>query len=348
MIKSLAQSSLLRLAACFLGVCLVVFQVSALIPLVWSKAWVMRDLQCYLTAAQNLVAHRSIYDAPRVYYPDLVPRWYLYPPQLALIMAPLAHASYVTVFRVWYVAEFLCYWTYAAMLARIVMGRWVLDKTLMAGVALWLTPFMGTIIVAENIDTFLWVLYGLGFLLPARGVFWSLIAQFKPFTVPALLVACFAEGRRVWLPAGIMMATGYGMALALCGPHEFRTWITLTPSIVGQGTTWESNLSPVFALARLAAVSGHLDFSRPLSPDVRHLFTAVQALAIGAAIFKTRRMPVEYRYAIVTAATLLSSPICWANYVPMLLMVPALYLRDARSRATDDVLEPHAGLKTAR
>jgi hypothetical protein len=323
------------MAAVVLGIALLVFQLTGLLPLVWHVKLVARDLSCYIFAGRALAAHQPIYVAPPVFAPYITPRWYLYPPQLAILFAPLAPLHYMTIVHGWYVIELASFWFYAAILARIAGRRWSAANTLAWSVALWLIPDMGTVIIAENVDCVLWVLYGLGFLLPQRGLLWALIAQVKPFPVPALILACFTEGRKTWLPALAVMAVGYGAALLICGPHAFAQWLSVSGSVAGQGTVSTGNVSPVFAIARIAEASGHLDFHRPLPMAVRHAFALVQILALAGAFLATRRLPNDYRYAIVTAATVLSSPLCWVNYLPLLLVIPALMIRDRAASPRD-------------
>lgn len=337
----LTKSKLLAQSLAVVGVFLLLFQVCVLIPLVWSRAHVARDLGCYYVAAGRILHHAGPYQIPPGFVPSITPRWYMYSPQLALTFIPVAKVPFMTVARAWYLVELSAFWLFAAILARIASSKWSIAGALRWGVALWTVPDMGTIIIAENIDAVLWVLFGLGFLLPARGVLWSAIAQVKPFTVPALILASVIERRAVWLPSLLVVGIGWGAVVAVCGPGVVEDWLRSVSDVASQGTANVSNISLSFACVRIAAMLGYIDFNHPLPQAARHFMLGAELIAIAVTAMCTRKMERDFRYASLTAAMLLFSPLCWVNYIPLLFLLPAVAIRNGLPTAIWPQVSPH-------
>jgi hypothetical protein len=232
----------------------------------------------------------------------------------------------------------ILFWVYAAVLARLAVGKWTVDSWLVANGVLIATPGATIMMVKGNIEPLMWTLFGAAFLISRRGVPLALMAGVKIHAAwPLLFVAVRAPWRtaREIAPTVAILT---GIVVAAMGVADsaaaIRAWFQHILPALGQGTFAATNISLSFLPLRIAKWLGWEYVSGPLPPIARVWLIAAGILAPLICGWATRRKPVELQAGAVMAAALLWSPMCWAGYLPS-LFAPAAWAAGSM-RATSE------------
>lgn len=326
-----------------------------LVPTLWTTADQPRDLTAYSMAADRVRQGEPVYEPvpPGPHEPG-VGAPYLYPPFLAAVAAliPLTGTGFA---RMGLLAGVLCFWVYAASLARVAAGRVTAYGVLLWGAALTagLAP-LGALYVGQ-IDSLIWALFGLALAYPAaRGFGFAASAMTKPFAVWPLGLALWRERRPVAVGAGLAIGLVVGLSALALGPARLvKTsfeWLTSVYPALAQGQLayrvadvtgvpatdhvlgflGTGNLSLGFLPLQLAHAAGW-SFPGPELPTwARAYLTTVGIAAPVAALWLTRRRSPELRYAAVMAAAVLFGPIFRATYAAILYSLVAAWVGERR------------------
>jgi hypothetical protein len=322
-----------------------------LVPELWTTADEPRDFLAYSLAADRVRAGEPLYEpVPAGPHAPGLGALYLYPPFLAAVAA-LIPLSGVAFARLALLAGVLCFWVYAATLARVAAGRVTAYGVLLWGAALTagIAP-LGAVYVGQ-IDSLIWALFGLALAFPAlRGFGFAASAMIKPFAVWPLALALWRERGPVAIGAGLAIVAALGLSALALGPvglvRASLGWLTgIYPALAqGQlafsvvevtgvpavdrvlGFLGTGNLSLGFLPLQLAHAAGW-SFPGPELPVwARVYLTTVGIAAPVAALWLTRRRTPELRYAAVMAAAVLFGPIFRATYSPILYALVAAWI----------------------
>lgn len=325
---------LLRLAALALAAFHLAFQLLVWVPAQWARDDPDRDVIVYYQAAERLQNGEPLYNPWPQFGPHEVPNRFFYPPPFTLLTRPLAEMSYLNFSRAWYVLVLIAFWIYAACLARIVMRRWAWPETLIAGLILQLTPEAAVALAFGNFEPVMWACYGLAVATPSKAAPLAFAAMMKLHPIWALAIVVRRGGWRALATAALILGIGFAAGIAFVGWENARMWWSATSPVVSQGTWWGGNVSISFAGIRVANALGFIHDVGPLPTLARMYLSAMALLGPLTAVYLTRHAKIEWRIALVGAATILFSPLCWTMYLPLLLLPAALFWRD--KLATDD------------
>ncbi|HZP83461.1 MAG TPA: glycosyltransferase 87 family protein [Chthonomonadaceae bacterium] len=325
--EAVLRSALLRKALLLLAALHLAWQLGVLVPVMWQRTDTRRDMVLYYTAARHALRGEPLYEHWPEYGPHLTPFKYFYPPQFAVVIAPLGALPFPVFSRLWYALILLAFWVYAGCLARLACGRVSLEGCLIAGLALGLLPKIYIALVLGQADPFVWVLFGLAFCLPSAGALLAVAAQIKLYTFWPLAVAGWHERQRILRPAAIALAAGMALGGLACGWGTFGEWARSVLPVVGQGTFNNDNVSLSFAVLRLARGLGWNYAGGPLPGIARFYLTVMELLGPLTVAYLTRRCERQMQTACVAAAALLFAPLCWTCYLALLLTPAALALR---------------------
>ena len=300
-----------------------------------------RDAAILWVGAVNPDLGRSIYHPlpePGVFQQQSV---YNYPPPLAAALRPLARLGYRRFAVVWQLVLAIGFWVFAAACGRIWSGTWALRPALMAGALVFFVPGVIHSWNMANADVLVWavVAWALATHGSERGAALASGTALKVLPVWGLLWAL--RERRVW--RGALAATLVALAVMLLGLgvsgawRESVTWLTRVAPSLSQGEFWKANTSWSFAGHSIPDLSpGNLSLSflpvqlfanpdTPLPGFVRAwlLFASIGGpLLVGFLLRKK-----SYQIAAVIAASVVLSPICRLNYVPLLVPCALAFLR---------------------
>ncbi|MDF2440753.1 MAG: alpha,2-mannosyltransferase [Abditibacteriota bacterium] len=333
-----------RRALLALGVLHLGLQLFSWFPKHWEFDDDNRDLFIYHATAQRVLQDRSIYTPQPNYGPEQVPTTFLYPPAFAALIAPLGHLTLPAFSRLWFSLLIVAFWVYAATLAHLVTRRATLQSTLIAGFVLAAWP--GTMIGMSlgNAQPMLHALWGISLAcgaaasgIAACGVALAASALIKIHPLWPLMVAWKADRASI-LPSLCVLLTGTLLGTFVCGVQSHWEWWQYAQPIVAQGSFAPSNFSLSFLALRAAQLLGWQYESGPLPGLARAYLTSVTLLAPLIALWLVRHEKPLLQMSVVGVVVVVFAPLCWDNYLPMLLAPLALWLRGILddSEATDN------------
>ena len=330
--RILEENPLLCRAFAVLAALHPIYQIFVWLPMQWRQTSLLRDIVVYYNTAVNAAGHRPLYQPLPNFGPDGHGTPYLYPPQFALLLAPLGRLSFHDFCVVWYVALVAGFWVFAWTLDRMAAERASIRGTLLWGLALAATPGAYEAMSEGQIDPVVWALFGLALATRYRGVFLGILTHVKLFGLFPILMSVRSEGKRVAVPAVLTVIAGFAAGVAAFGPASLMHWVQWALPIPGQGYFSPYNLSLSFLLLRVGLALGMWRYPGGPLPAGPHLFLQVcLAAGIAGSIWATRRMPAPKNYIVVLLAVLLLSPTCWYTYDPLVYTLIALGIKNRES-----------------
>jgi hypothetical protein len=326
-----------------------------LVPELWRAADAPRGFMAYILAAERVRADEPLYEpVPTGPHVPGEGRPYLYPPFLAAITA-LIPLSGIALSRFALLAGVLCFWVYAACLARVAAGRMTTYGVLLWGALLTAGIFPLSTLWVGQIDSLIWALFGIALAFPlARGFGFAAAAMTKPFAVWPLGLALWRERGPVAVGASLAITVAVGLAALAMGPVSLvrasLEWLThiyptlsqgqfayIAYDVTGNATLnhvlsylGHGNLSLGFLPLQLAHAAGW-EFAGPELPGwARVYLTTVGLAAPIITLWITRYRAPELRYAAVMSAAVLFGPIFRATYAPILYALAAAWIADRR------------------
>jgi hypothetical protein len=316
-----------RIALHAYGISYFAVQLVIIAPVVWRRG-PDRDLVQYYIAAERVWTGESMYDVPP---PGPIPmdRWrYLYPPFLVGAIAAAAPMSFATFSHGWLILMLVCYWIFAAALARISTGDY--RDTLAWGGVLSVTPGMMHGVVLGNADTVIWALAGVAFAFPQlRTGGLTLAALVKPYTAWPALVSLTRDRNWLGMAGAVVLASlGSLVSLGTAGLiSESIVWLRAVLPVVSQGDfVTPGNMSLSFLPLRIAYEQGW----RPegiLPLGMRLYLTGISIAAPLAVTWWLRRHPPALQVAAVLVTAIFTGPVVRHSYLPLLLIPIALGVR---------------------
>lgn len=333
------------------------------IPVQWHRTDEDRDVYCYYLAAERVRDDVSMYEphpSPGPFVMDAC--YYLYPPFFGSALSLGPQTSFATFARLWLLVVVLAYWTFAASLGRIVVGRTTLRGTLVAGAALLFVP---GVIIALNLgqaEILVWAMVGVALAYPGlRGMGLMAAALTKVNGIWPLAVAVWRERSFALLGAGIVATVAIVVAVVTLGPRGFAQesidWFTFVVPALSQGKFQPGNLaaglhlpfwpagltSPTLLLDNLSLSFAPLLLAHSVggwTPDPGNLHIGLRlylsALTIAgpvAAGWVFRRQPIDLHCALVLSAAFLFAPILRPTSLPLVLLPAVIYFAH-RKRGT--------------
>mgnify|MGYP002778874133 FL=1 len=326
---------MLRRVFVWLSVFHLAFQLAWWVPEQWSRNDQNRDVTIYYAALQRLERGEAVYQPYENYGPHILPDRFFYPPPFLALLWPLRDLSFLWFSRLWYGLVLAAFWIFAACLARIATGRWSWKSVLGAGLVLQLTPGAAVAVAFGNFEPVMWACYGLSVaaLVCSRQARAALPLAFavlmKLHPLWALSLVCFKGGRRAVWGAALVLVSGIALGMGASGWENGSQWWAATSPVVSQGNFYGGNLSLSFLGVRLVDWLGWNYETGPLPPLFRGYLALMSLGAPLLTLYFSRFKPLEWRVALLAAATILFAPLCWGMYLPTLLLIPALWLRDA-------------------
>jgi hypothetical protein len=313
----------------------------------WQRTDADRDTAVFFRAATNPQAGHSIYHPlpePGVFRSDPT---YIYPPPLAAALRPLGPLGYLGFARAWLVLLSSAYWVFAAVVARIAVGRYEFGPTLIAGSLLFFVP--GTIPAWNmgNADLIVWSLVALAFAHAGRARGAALAAS-TLIKLTTLWVWLFAiRDRRTVIGSAAAIVVAGVVCLISLGPaasvRESLTYLGAVFPSLSQGEFWTGtvqrwslagielpirapgNLSLSMALVSLTESLGLWSYDGGSLPAVLRAWMLLAGTGIPILVAAlTRKWSVEDSMGVVLLASLLFAPILRINYLPMLVPVAVL------------------------
>lgn len=312
----LDRVKLARLGAAAVGLFVLVGQLVVWLPMHARRTETNLDWIPYFTAADHVTRGEPLYRECATYERDAPPGCYVYPPPLAVAVAPIALAGRDAFQTLWYAGLIVAFWIYAASLMRLAGFELTAANVLPAGVLLLTTPGVARTMSYGNADMWIWALCALAI----GGGRWRGVigaaAAFKVFPGWVVL-ASMARRERGWRAGAIAAGTCIAAALAVVGLAGFRQW-SAAVSILASGPHVVGNVSlPVF-VAGLVGIGG--------PPVVVAPFVGVPLVA-----FLLRRWDRSVREGLLLVTAVLLAPLCWWYYAPMALIPVAAVVRAWRA-----------------
>lgn len=309
-------------------------QLGVWLPNVWKRRDIQRDMTVYYQAAQRAERHRPLYKPLRSNAPDVNRGAYIYPPQFAVVVSPVARLPYLTYAHLCYVLELAAFWSFAYALVQLAGARRNAANVLLWGGLLGITPGTYDAMTLGQVDPLLWALFGFALCTRHRGVLLGISAQIKPFALLVVAIAAWRERGRVLWPAAIVIALGTLLGLAVYGPMSFVRWAQWGLPVPTQGSFEANNISLTYLGLRLARALGWWSYSGGELPAAARLYLAASGcLGAAGAVFLTRRQSPAMQYAVTLVAGVLCAPLCWITYLPLALVPFAICVRERRSQA---------------
>jgi hypothetical protein len=273
------------------------------------------DFRAYDLAARRIAAGQPLYltDTIARYNAHAYADLYLYPPQLAMLLVPLAAFGSSTAVIVWY-------WLRVAALAigcaAMPVKPWI--RLTVFGVATLSFPVLYDL----NLGNVSLVVFAVSALIwrlgphPVAGVLAAVLATFRyPFVILGL--AWLAMGR--WRAVAAAVVTGFvltALALPIVGIGGYSDYVTILRSL-NDVSTGPDNLSVTASLTQ-AGVPPNVSALIGLLTIVA---TALFVIAVG------RRRDAETATVVALTATLLAWPFFHPHYLVALLL-PAAFLAE--------------------
>jgi hypothetical protein len=264
------------------------------------------DLYVYYQTAVRLAHGQPIYTGP-----------FVYPPMFAALIRPAA-AMPLRVFQAcWYVIMMGAFWAYATGLTRLAFGRLTLSRVLAAAALVALTPGTNSIMGLGNIDLIIWAL--VAWSLPA-GAGLALAACLKVYPAVVAVAAVVRRPSTAWRQLGAATAL-VSFSLLLLGPGPFAEWLRSGATPLPDCTLLPANVSLSTGILRLLHVTD------VRGGFARAIYIVVPAVLIGGTFWRTRRWTATAAGAAVLVATAWSAPVCWSDWLPILHIPLAVWLR---------------------
>jgi len=299
-------------ALAIVGAVILVVQVAVWLPLHARRTETNMDWVVYRDAAENVLAGRPLYADCRP-DPDRPPSCYLYPPPLAVALAPLAALGSTAFQAGWYALLLVAFWVYAFALVRLSGREMSLVNVLAAGALVELAPGTSISMSFGNANMLVWALCALS--LSGSATWAGIGAALKVYPCWAVL-ARRDRSTLVGMAAG---AAVLGLSALAVGPGAFQQWGAAL-RVLGPGVRIHGNVGLGIDLLRVAGLFGY-------HGAARGFLTALPLMGVPAVILATRRLPRELAGALVLVAAVALAPLCWWYYAPMLLMPAAAALR---------------------
>jgi hypothetical protein len=274
------------------------------------------DFRIYQRAAARAARGVTPYESC-AHAPEAPPGCLLYPPPFAAAIAPAGHLSPAGFQKGAYLVLLLAFWAYAAGLVKLSLGRVGASETLIAGVALFVTPGLNITMSLGNLDLVVWALVAWGLTADAAFPLLVVAAAFKIWPVVSLAVLVAAKPARL-RPVIFTTVLLFAAAVAILGASSFRDWRELAVPGLQAGTLRITNVSVVAILGRLGIA---------LPAPLRMALPAAGALAIWLALPKRNE---RLRASLCGIAAMICAPICWWKYAPILLIPLAIWISGLR------------------
>lgn len=315
-----------------LGVLHLLLQLALWLPMHWQFRDDNRDLFIYHAASQRVLQGEPIYTAQPNYGPNQVPTTFLYPPAFAAVIAPLGRLSLPAFSRAWYCLLIAAFWVYAASLACLVMRRATVESTLIAGLVLaaWPGGMIGMSLGnAQPIVHALWGVALVGAAMAKGAACGAALAASALIKIHPLwtLAVAWKSDRRSIAPSLAVLLAGAVLGAVMCGVQSHWEWWKYAQPVVAQGSFASGNFSLSFLVLRAAKYLGWPYHSGPLPLLARAYLAATTVLAPLVALWMMRHQKPALQMSVVGAVAVLFAPLCWDNYMPMLLAPLALWLR---------------------
>ena len=307
------------------------------------------DAVVYYVAARNVYTHRDLYKDYPDYGPDSPPQDYDYAPPFAAIIALLGSFSFEVFSKIWFCLLLFSFWVFAYCLARLYNGKSQTGVTdvLIGGLVIALLPGGYSGVLEGNINPFLWALIAVGLVGSARSTLWAVAALIKPFCIWPLMADAVKRRKeggvkvliRSLAPAVLIIFILIVYGGIVCGWQSYLFWIRDVLPTLSQGSFNSQNVSFSFAVIRLASLLGWNYMGGPL-PLPAHLW--LTAASIGAPLLAwwlSRNYSIQLTCACMIAASALFAPVCWLHYLPFLLPLFALLLKEMAARPAPSLTE---------
>lgn len=263
------------------------------------------DFTVYRNAAARVAAGLPLYEGCAAPAAEQPPSCYLYPPPLAVALAPLASVSDRAFQAGWYAFLIVAFWAYAAGLARLA-GRGAATGVLAAGLLLQVFPGTTVTMSFGNVDMAVWAVCA-----------WALALGSGPLAGLAAAVKVY--------PGWLLLRRDRG---ALLGALAALGVLAATVPVVGLHAfvEWRRALA---ILSSVPSVAGNVSLPHLLG---LHGTAATMLPLLGAPLmaFLARGLARPVRAGLVLAVSVLLAPLCWWYYAPILLL-PAAALFAPRS-----------------
>lgn len=316
--ERLSRADLLRRGGIALGLVVLLMQLAVWLPMHIHRPDTNLDWIAYYDASRNVLSGHSLYADCVTYHVGDPPSFYIYPPPLAVALAPLAAHGAAFFQAAWYVVILASFWLYAGALVRLAGFRMNAANILIGGAAIALAPGVTVSMSFGNADMLIWALCALSL---GGGPVWSgLGAAFKLYPAWELLTRLLR--RDWWALVGVGAALVVVVnALHVVGLHAFREWGAAL-AILGGGPRLNTNVSISTAMVRLAGSFGYGGSGR--------LFLAASPLVgVPVVAFALRHRTRQLQGAVVLVAAVILGPLCWWYWLaPMSLMIVAALLRN--------------------
>jgi hypothetical protein len=270
------------------------------------------DFMAYREAAACVANGQPLYDGLAAPWPGRPPQGYIYPPPLAVALAPFAGASDRAFQTGWYAFLLVAFWVYAAGLARLV-GRPTVTRVFAAGLVLQIFPGTTVTMSFGNINVAVWAACSWALALES-GPLAGAASAFKIYPAWLLLRRDWGAFWGVVVAVAILVAT-----IPIVGADAFFEWKRAL-AIIATGPSMAGNVSLAHLLGARGAVAA-------LAPAMAALSTSWLA----------RGIPRRARGGLVLGAAVVFAPFCWWYYAPILLIPMAALLGSrAEQRKKDE------------
>jgi len=264
------------------------------------------DLFVYYQTAQRLAHGLPIYMGK-----------FIYPPFFAALIRPAAMMPLNVFQLVWYMIILTAFVAYAVGLAKIAFGRLTLERVLAMAALVELTPGTSETMSLGNIDFIIWAI--LAWSIPSgRGL--ALGACLKIYPGFVAVAAVLRKPSVVWRQLGVALALTM-FVLGFIGPHVFIEWFRAGVVVTPDCLLLPQNVSLSTGILRLMHVT---DFHGTF---VRVFYVFFPLLVIWFTFWKTRKWSALAAASAVLIATVWSAPVCWADWLPILNIPLAVWVR---------------------
>jgi hypothetical protein len=340
----IANSSMLRIVAKAIAIVHVIFHILFLCPYAWLRTDFDRDCFVYYVAAKHVSQGHTVYTHVPNDGPSITPHTYLYPPQLAIVLSPLANIPYITFARGWFVICEICFWAFAALLGAITTKRFAVMPTILWGLVLACTPGVYADLVGENIDPIIWMLAALAIYTGKRSAIFAILTQIKPYFGFCLPYLALRERNLVGLVTPLII--GFTLVFVFSGPQELLRWRQDAGGTIMQGTWHHYNISLSFTVIRLLHALNEIPRYGPLPVWAIRFLIIVNAVGDLLAFLWVRRLQTDEICIVLPLAAMLLSPLCWEGYLPIGYILVALYTRKfIPSSYSEHITQPIASLQ---
>ncbi len=310
-----------------------VLQLIYWLPMELGRTDTGRDTTVYFNAALRLKNGLDVYQRWTDFGVEKTPGGFFYSPVFLLITRPLAELPYLPFVRVWMVLIFAASWVYCFCLSRLAMGRWDWKSALIFGLFLD-GIFQGHIALSiGQFEPFMWMMFGLALTTKNRAGLLALAALVKIHPVWSLALALGQGGKNAWKNAAIFALPVLAASLWFVGLHNWAMWWPATQPIASQGTFHPGNWSLSFQGLRLLSKFGLLVPVGNLPTWAKAYLSLCGVGAPLGTMFLARKCSPELRLSLVACASILFAPLCWAMYLPLLLLPIAVLIGERRTAA---------------